>query len=353
MFVNRLNRWLLVSLAGSALVLPTGAHATLTAEQVLATLMPEVRKQLLAGEIVSLARPELETSDSGLAVSLAVIVSAGLNKSLTTLRALNAKDDPEKRRTTREISGTVRGDGNSPAFAAIGFAPDEKGEVDKLLHAEPGDDFNFSKEEFAWIRQGAASGADPAQAAAGIMRRVFENRYLAYRKAGLAGLPSYARRDGKQVSPGAELAATTEAMPLLRKQLPDFYQAFRHYPKAGAEGLQHRFFWDKKTVDGRPMFSLRHELVQIKPDGASIGSREFYINNSLNTLQVAIALLPYGEQTLVVLANQASTDKVAGSGRFVAVRVGRNVAESNIKPLFEQMQKELGKARPATGAGTR
>ena len=137
-------------------------------------------------------------------------------------------------------------------------------------------------------------------------------------------------------------------MPLLRQSLPDFYNAFRNYPKGGAEGLQHRFFWEKKTVDGRPMFSLQHEMVQIKADGATIANREFYISNDLNTLQVVIALLPHGKQTLAVLANQTYTDKVAGSGRFVAVRVGRSIVESNIKPLFENLQKTLGKSRPGT-----
>ena len=351
--MNRWNRWLLVSLSGPALVMSTGAHAGLTAEQVFASLKPEVRKQLQSGEIVTVVKPEQETSDSGLAVSLAVIVPADLGKSVATLRSLNVKDDAEQRRTTREISGSVRGDGTGPAFTAIGFTADEKGEVDKLLRAKPGDDFNFSKDELAWVGQAAASGVDPAQAAAGVMRRVLESRYLAYRKDGLAGLPPYARRDGKQVNPGAELAATTEAMPLLRKELPDFYQAYRNYPKGAAAGLQHSYFWDKKTVEGRPMFSLRHEMVQVKPDGAAITNREFYISNNLNTLQVAIALLPYGTQTLVVLANQTYTDKVSGSGRFVAVHVGRNIVESNIKPLFEQLQKALGRAKPlVAGAAT-
>ena len=94
--MNRLNRWLLASLAGLALVMPTGAHAALTAEQVFASLKPEVRKQLQAGEIVTLARPEQETSDSGLAVSLAVIVPADLNKTVTTFRTLNMKDAAEQ-----------------------------------------------------------------------------------------------------------------------------------------------------------------------------------------------------------------------------------------------------------------
>jgi hypothetical protein len=343
-----MNRWKccsLVFLVGSALALPATAHTALTAKEVIATLKPEARKQLETGKIVTIARPEQETSDAGLAVSMAVLVPADFNKTLATLRSIKAKSDPKQRRTTREISGSVRGDGSSPAFAAIGFAADEKREVDKLLKAEPGDDFNFSKEELSWIKQ-AAGGGNPAKAAAGVMRRVLESRYVAYCNAGLEGLPPYARSDGGLNHPGVDLAATTETMPLLRKNLPDFYNAFRNYPKGGAEGLQHCFFWEKKTVDGRPMFSLQHEMVQITSGGATIASREFYISNDLNTLQVVIGLLPHGKQTLAVLANQTYTDKVAGSRRFVAVRVGRSIVESNIKPLFEDLQKALGKSRP-------
>jgi hypothetical protein len=346
--MNRWNRWLFTFLVGSTLALSATSHAAgLTAKDVIATMKPEVRKQLEAGKIVTIARPEQETSDAGLAVSMAVLVPADLNKTLSTLRSIKAKSDPKQRRTTREISGSVRGDGASPAFATIGFAADEKREVDKLLRAEPGDDFNFSKEEITWVKQAAAGGGNSAKAAAGVMRRVLESRYVAYRNNGLEGLPPYARSDGGQNSPGADLAATTEAMPLLRQNLPDFYNAFRNYPKGGAEGLQHRFFWEKKTVDGRPMFSLQHEMVQITSDGATIANREFYISNDLNTLQVVIGLLPHGKQTLAVLANQTYTDKVAGSGRFVAVRVGRSIVESNIKPLFEDLQKTLGKSRPS------
>ena len=116
-----LNRCLLASLVCSAFVLSTTAHAAgLTAKDVLATLKPEVRKQLEAGKIVTIARPEQETSDAGLAVSMAVLVPADVNKTLSTLRSIKAKSDPKQRRTAREITGSVRGDGSSPAFATIG-----------------------------------------------------------------------------------------------------------------------------------------------------------------------------------------------------------------------------------------
>jgi hypothetical protein len=57
-------------------------------------------------------------------------------------------------------------------------------------------------------------------------------------------------------------------------------------------------------------------------------------------------LVPYGNQTLAVLVNQTYTQNVAGTKRFVAVRIGRSIVESNTKPLFEKLQKVLGRAKP-------
>jgi hypothetical protein len=216
--------------------------------------------------------------------------------------------------------------------------------VKKLLAAKPGDDFNFSKEELTWVKQAAAGGGNPEKAAAGVMRRVLESRYLAYRNAGLKGIMPYVRSKS-QAYPGAELVAATEAMPVLRQKLPDFYNAYRNYPQGSVKGLDNSFFWEKKTSEGRPMFSLLHEMVQVGPEGAAIASREFYISNNLNTLQVVIVILPYGKQSLVALVNQSFTEKVAGTGRFASVHVGRAIVASNIKPIFENLQKALGRAQ--------
>jgi hypothetical protein len=348
-----LTRILAPALAGAALTLSFAAHAGVTADDLLSGVDAKQRETLLAGDILVFARPEQETDDAGLAVTLGVIVPADLKKTLDTLRAINASGDPNENVTTREIVGPVKGDGSSKVFADVAFLPSEGEEVKKLLQAQPGDTFNFSKEEFGWVRQAAAAGGDPAKAAARVMRRVLASRYLAYHQSGLDGLAPYAR-GGKDVShPGAELAATTEAMPIGRKHLPEFYNAYRHYPKDVPDGLQSNFYWEKKTIDGRPMFSVRHELVEIRPDYAVIGIRDFYIDNNLDAFQVAIVFVPYGSQTLVALANQTYTENVSGAKRIFAVHVGRSIVESNTKPLFEKLQKALGRAKPMTGTTTR
>lgn len=339
--------------AGAALLLSAAAYGGITAEDILNAVTAKERQQLLAGDILTVTRPEQETNDAGLAVTLGLIVPADLGKALSTLRSISASGDPAQRIITREIVGPVSADGTSKAFADVGFAADEADEVKKLLHAKAGKTFNFSQEELGWVREAAAGGGEPAQAAARAMRRVLASRYLAYRRSGLDGLAPYAR-GGKDVSrPGAELAATTEKMPVVRKRLPEFYNAYRHYPKTGVGGVQNRFFWEKKTIDGRPMFSVRHELVEVRPDYAAIGIRDFYIDNNLDAFQVAIALVPYGSQTLVVLVNQTYTEQVSGAKRIVGVHIGRSMVESNTRPLFEKLQNVLGRAKPVSAAAAR
>lgn len=332
-------------------IVASAANAGITAEDLFKIATPEDKAELLAGEVISFSRPKQETDDAGLAVSLAVMVPASLEKTLTTLSTLSVNDDPEARRQLHEITGKIQGNGLSKVFSELKFDADEGAEVKRLLSAKAGDDFNFSNEELGWLRKASAE-SNQVQSAASVMRRVLANRYLAYRKAGLDGLPPYARGRNKVTYPGKQLAATTETMPVLRQQMPNFYQAYRHYPRFAAPTHKHRFFWEKKRVDDQRMFSLRHEMVQIDSQGAVLANREYYINTQLNTYQVVIVLVPYGTQTIAGLANQTYTDKVKGRKRFIAVGIGRSIVEKNTKPLFEKLRAVLGRAKPVVSGAT-
>lgn len=319
------------------------ASAAPTAAQLLAALEPADRAKLLRGEIVVMARPRQETTDAGLAISLGVIVPANLDKALKTLQAVSVVDDPKQRRHFAEIKGPSKGDGHHPGFAGLAFAPEEAKKARLFLQAEAGDDFNFSTQELDWlraIREPKPQGLDKLLE---VLRRVLDSRYAAYRARGLDGLAPYARAGGKQTSPGIELASSAEQMPVLRKGMPDFYDAYRHYPSRTAPGVQHRYFWEKKTVDGELMLSLRHEMVQERPEYAVVATREYYISGELNTYQVAFALLPHEAGTLVALAGQTFTQNVVGTKRIVAARVGRSIFEGNIRPILERLQARLGK----------
>ena len=336
-------------LAGAALAaaaLP--AAAAPTAAQLLATLEASEREKLLRGEIVVLARPAQETTDASLAVSIGVIVPADLGRTLRTLQAVSVVDDPKQRRTFAEIKGPSKGDGRHPSLAALAFAPEDAEQAKRFLEAEAGDEFNFSQQELGWLR--AARGSDPAKLLEAL-RRVLDSRYAAYRARGLEGLAPYARAGGGQTSPGAELASATEQMPELRRGMADFYDTYRHYPARAAQGVRHRHFWEKKTVDGRLILSLRHEMVQQRPDYAVVASREYYVSGELDSFQVAFALLPHESGTLVGMADQTFTQNVTGAKRVFAVRVGRSIVEANTRPIFERLQARLGRFPKEKGPG--
>jgi hypothetical protein len=319
------------------------AIAVPTAAELIEVLDASGRAKLLAGDIVVTPRPKQETSDAGLAIALAVIVPADLSKSVQAVQAVSIEDDPKLRRSVGEIKGASKGDGSHKSFAGLSFRPEEEELAKRFALAEPGDDYNFSKEELGWLRAIREPKAQSAAKVLEVMRRVLDKRYAAYRTRGLEGIAPYARAGGKETKPGAELASTTEQMLLLRKGIPELYEAYRHYPARSAEGLQHRYFWEKKTVEGQLMLSLRHEVVQLRSDYAVIASREYYISGQLDTYQVAIVLVPHKAGTLVTMANQTFTQNVTGAKRFVAVRIGRSIVESNTRPIFEKVQARLGR----------
>ena len=331
-------------LAGAALAAAAmSAAAAPTAAQLLGALEAADREKLLRGEIVVMARPTQETTDAGLAVSIGVIVPAAPGKTLLTLQAVSVVDDPKQRRAFAEIKGRSKGDGRHPSFAALAFAPEDAEKASQFMQAEAGDDFNFSPQELGWLRSLREQKPQGLEPLLEVLRRVLDGRYAAYRTRGLDGLAPYARAGGRQTTPGADLASATERMPVLRKGMPDFYDAFRYFPSRAAQGVRHRHFWEKKTVDGELILSLRHEMVQQRPEYALVATREYYISGELDTFQVCFALLPHQGGTLVAMADQTFTQNVTGAKRVFAVRVGRSIVEANTRPIFERLQARLGR----------
>ena len=170
------------------------------------------------------------------------------------------------------------------------------------------------------------------------MGDILKGRYLSYRKNGVEGLVPYQIKNNGTAKPSEELALATESLVMLRQGMPAYYTCLRNYPQACPGGIHHRFFWVKQLEGGRPMFSLKHWLLEIHPDHAVITERQFYLNHSLNSLQVVIGCLVHTEGTLVVLLNQAFTEKVNVTiGKAIATSIGRMQVEKKVRPMFEQL----------------
>ncbi|HSO18258.1 MAG TPA: hypothetical protein VLT88_02300, partial [Desulfosarcina sp.] len=114
------------------------------------------------------------------------------------------------------------------------------------------------------------------------------------------------------------------------------------YPEKMPPKLAHRYFWAKQTEADRPLFVLKHWILDIQPDYALITERRFYLSHSLNSLQIVIGCLPHGDGTLVVLLNQAFTEKVNMKiGQTIAKAIGHREVEKNIRPIFEDLRSAL------------
>jgi hypothetical protein len=235
------------------------------------------------------------------------------------------------------------------AFSDVGFAPEEMAEVKKLMEIGPSEDFNFSLDEIAMIEKRAAplksqqqKDSICLQAMSDAMGEVLKGRFEAYFRQGLAGLEPYQIGPSKQIHPATELIAATEKLSTVKQRFPHYYHSLRFFPDSRSSTVTHQFFWVKHTESNRPLFVLKHWIMDVQSDYALITERRFYLNHSLNSLQVVIGCLPDGDSTLVVLLNQAFTEKVnVKVGGRIAKAIGYKQVEKNILPIFENLRAAL------------
>ncbi len=148
-------------------------------------------------------------------------------------------------------------DGNLEDFAGVKLEPN--GDVMKKLYlgASPGSDLNLSKEEIEKFKKlGKSASRDDIEHC---LRQILLDRFRAYKKSGLAGIPSYARSK-KEFSAGDELKHQIEVGPILKKHSPIFYKYAMEYPNNKPEGAEESFFWVNSVIDDKPTIALVHRL---------------------------------------------------------------------------------------------
>jgi len=304
-------------------------------------------EELKNGRIVMLTRPEHESANQ-LNVLMAILVSASLEKTVDTLqRQATAKDGPGilaigeiKKTHTSELG---------KAFDGVTYTAGEKEEVENMMAIGAGKHFNYSRDEIALIKKYADSvkdnnktGAEATNAMSLAMRDVLKGRYLAYQKRGLEGLAPYQEGTSKQIHPSRELISATESLDLVMARFPHYFECLRYYPRKKYAELVNQFFWAKQMESGRPLFMLKHWVLDVRADHALITERRFFLNHSLNSLQVVIGCLPHHDSTLVVLLNQAFTEKIdVPVGKSIAKKIGYHEVEKNIRPMFENLRTAL------------
>ena len=325
-------------------LLPVSAvSAPLTAEQLL-DLAPlnQHLVDLKKGKIVAIGLSEVD-SDTELKVLMSILVPASLNDTVTVLQEQSKVNGV----LTVEEIGTALSDAQlSAVFAKVAYSREEIEEVRRLLKVSAGSKFNFSPEEISLVkRQADRLGKDGVaddkaiKAMSSAMADVLKRRYLAYREKGLDGLTCYKTGDSGKTNPSRELALATESMGMMADLMPSYYNCLRFYPQKCASNFHQQFFWAKQEEEGRPLFSLKHLVLDVQPEYAVITERQFYLNHSLNSLQVVIGCLKHADGTLVVLLNQVFTEKVnVGIGKGIAVSIGRKEVEKRVRPMFEHLR---------------
>jgi hypothetical protein len=282
-------------------------------------------KALERGEIVWKGLAESEQSERELVALMMVRVPASLLEVVTALES-----DPELQ-MGRSLPVGKPAQWN--AVEKLVAKTLDSRELERLRGASPERHYNLSAPELAQLR----SADEPARG----WQQVLRQRAQSYRERGPAGLPPYQRSGRPAIQPGEQLAEATASMGFLRRHFPAFVDDLAGYPKRDP-ALREQFLFTLEQESGRPLYVLKHRLMDVDAKRAIIAERQFYISHSLDTLQVIILCLPTADGgTQVAMLNQTYTGRVAGMGRAIAHRIGRQKVREKVQPLFEALRQRF------------
>ena len=159
------------------------------------------------------------------------------------------------------------------------------------------------------------------------------SRYQAYRQRGLAGIEPRGR-----TRPGEELQTALREAELLATFFPEIHRALRLYPDAQPADLRHVYFWINQRVENRPTYILAHRSYFVRPDGAFMAERQFYVEHSYNSLFLLAGAMPMNGGTIMLYSNRTFTDQVAGIGSGLRHSIGRKQMRDEIVKSFEEIR---------------
>ena len=114
--------------------------------------------------------------------------------------------------------------------------------------------------------------------------------------------------------------------------------------------LNQRFMVVRKTQEGRGMVVLVHRFGNAMENVVVAVHREYYVSNSYDVLQIVFICVPYQDGTLIVLGNDAFTDKVAGFASSMKHVVGRKMLTGAMENMLLDLQADVEQAEPFTRA---
>lgn len=166
-------------------------------------------------------------------------------------------------------------------FDGVKLEPKKDAMAKAYLNASPGSDVNLSQEEIDAFNNLTSTDEVEKQ-----FRSMLLERYRAYRKDGLGGIPPYRRSGGKDYYPHEELERKVQLAKVIKKEAPHFHRHLSEYPHNKPEGLEESFSWMNFEVDGKPTVSLVHRMGLLDGDVYVFSERHFYVSRSHNCIQV-------------------------------------------------------------------
>ena len=289
--------------------------------------------QIEGGEIVS--KDLKEVSDKELAGVVAVFFKKPVNELVEI--AMQGKMLESDKKT--QAFHTWKPDASTDeAFADLGLAATEIDEAKLFARASAGQKLNLSAAE---IKQFGKVTGSPA-AVSVQLQTMLKARYEAYRKSGLNGIAPYARSSSKTASPSHELMLAIKAT-MTAAPRQDFFQGLLDYPAKPLPDVEHRYFWFKQEVEGRPTFILAHRANRQTANAALLTEEQFYVGHSYNSNLIVSGALQVAGGTVVFYVNRTFTDQVAGFGSSLKHSIGRgqmlSAVADNLKRIRDQMQK--------------
>ena len=212
--------------------------------------------------------------------------------------------------------------------------------------SSPGTNLNLSADEIPHFA--SCETRDEVEDA---LRRILLNRYRAYRHHGLDGIKPYARRNGREFSPGDELRSQIAADRTLPTRSPTLRAYAMEYPNNPPDGYVESYFWVSSIIDGTTTISLVHRMGVPLHDrrgrGYAYMERHFYVSRSHNCLQGIGVALEVDDGTVVLYCTRTSTDQVGGFGSTAKRAVGNRIMGGRMAENFERARVVMAKAAAA------
>lgn len=220
------------------------------------------------------------------------------------------------------------------AFANLALDAKEADEATLYSRAAAGSKLNLSAEEIEPFKKLKPDQVNSA------LRAQLKARYEAYRKSGLNGIAPYARSGKSTALPAEELTlAIKETMTAARRD--DYFQALLNYPANTLKNMEHRFYWFKQEVEGRPTLILAHRASLRGEKAALLTEEQYYVSHSYNSNFIAGGCLAVEGGTMVFYVNRSFTDQVAGMGGGLKHGIGRKQMLSEVAANLERIRGKL------------